>query len=151
MKSKFKGSKYERDLANKLWSLGFAVLRGCSSGSGVKKRYVPDIVAIRGNKVLIIEVKYRSRMESLKLSRDKLRKLSEFASRCNGEIYLAVKYKGRDWKFIELNNTNNDIVITVHDVESGLGLEELMSKLFNKPLLDFISNESSESKDKICK
>ncbi len=43
--AKRKGSAHERALANKLWDMGLAVLRGgCSSGGGVRKRFVPDIV-----------------------------------------------------------------------------------------------------------
>ncbi|MFP3161245.1 MAG: Holliday junction resolvase, partial [Vulcanisaeta sp.] len=78
---KRKGSAHERNLANKLWDMGLAVLRGCSSGGGVRKRFVPDIVAMGPGFVLVLEVKYRSERNPIRIEEEKVSKLLEFAER----------------------------------------------------------------------
>ncbi|WP_243678979.1 Holliday junction resolvase [Vulcanisaeta distributa] len=101
------GSAHERALANKLWSMGgLAVLRGgCSSGGGVRKRFVPDIVAIGPGFVLVIEAKYRSERSSIRIEGEKVEKLLEFAHRARGgDAYVAVKYKGDDWRFLPITD-----------------------------------------------
>ena len=129
---------YERKLANLLWKYGFAVLRGCASGSGVRKRYVPDIVAIKNGKVLVIEVKYRKKTKTIRFSSEKLRNLFEFAKRANGIVILALKCPGFEWKFLELQYSENDLVIRVDEIlKNGLTIERLLSKLFSKNLMEF--------------
>ena len=132
--NKRKGVVYERQLANLLWRLGFAVLRGCASGSGVRKRFVPDIVAIKNGKVLVIEVKYRKKSKIVRIEREKLRNLIEFTKRAQGIAYLALKVPGREWKFYQLpENENQDFVIKVDEVlKNGLSIEQVIAKLFNK-------------------
>lgn len=101
-KPKRKGSAHERKLANELWDMGCAVLRGCSSGGGVRKRYVPDVVAICGGKILVFELKYRGKPATVKLERDKTVKLLEFSRRCGGRAFLAVKFGKMPWKVVEV-------------------------------------------------
>jgi Holliday junction resolvase len=102
MSVKRKGSAKERELANLLWQKGCAVLRGCSSGGGVRKRYVPDIVAICRGKVLVFEVKYRSKYVPIRIEVEKLKKLIMFAERAGGKAYLLVKYGREPWKVLDI-------------------------------------------------
>jgi len=101
-KAKRKGSAYERKLANELWDMGCAVLRGCSSGGGVRRRYVPDIVAICGGKVFVFELKYRKEPTTVRLDDEKVAKLLEFSRRCKGRAFLAVKFGKMPWKVVEI-------------------------------------------------
>jgi Holliday junction resolvase len=101
MSVKRKGSAKERELANFFWERGCAVLRGCSSGGGVRKRYVPDVVAICRGRVLVFEVKYRSRYAPIKIETDKLEKLIAFAERAGGRPYILVKYGREPWKVLD--------------------------------------------------
>ncbi len=98
-----KGFRAERALANKLWALGFAVVRGGASGGGVRKRFVPDIVAMRNGKILIVEVKYRSKEEAIPIELERAKRLLDFAQRAGGEAFIAVKYGRREWRFIKLS------------------------------------------------
>jgi len=102
MSVKRKGSAKERELANFLWQKGCAVLRGCSSGGGVRKRYVPDIVAICRGNVFVFEVKYRSKYVPIKIEAEKLEKLIMFAERAGGKAYLLVKYGREPWKVVDV-------------------------------------------------
>lgn len=120
----------ERDLANKLWSYGFAVLRGCASGSGVRKRVAPDIVAIKDGKVIVIEIKYCTKVKNLRIKKKQLSKLIKFCKRANAELYIAIKYKGENYKFIKIDkdvNTSDDLVILKENVLlNGLSIEQLL-------------------------
>ena len=144
-KIKVKGVKYERELANKFWKLGFAVLRGCSSGGGVKKRFVPDIVVIYRGNVVALEVKYRSKPSNIYIEKEKLVKLLEFSERCGGKAFIAIKFKGYDWKFLEItqnliNSCNSDKVpISKDDVLSkGYTLNQFVSMIKNLNLSNFL-------------
>jgi len=134
---KRKGSTYERALANKLWSMGLAVLRGCSSGGGVRKRFVPDIVAIGPGFVLVLEVKYRSERKPVRIEEEKVSKLLEFAKRAGGDAYVAIKFKGDDWRFIPITE-NASIVVKPDDLDGAYTLEQLISKYVSRSLLDFL-------------
>ncbi len=87
-----------------IWGLQY--LGGCSSGGGVRKRFVPDIVAIGPpGFVLVIEAKYRSeRGGSIRIEGEKVEKLLEFARRARGDAYIAVKFKGDDWRFLPITD-----------------------------------------------
>jgi len=134
---KRKGSAHERNLANKLWDMGLAVLRGCSSGGGVRKRFVPDIVAMGPKFVLVLEVKYRSERNSIRIEEEKVSKLLEFAERARGHAYIAVKFKGDDWRFIPVTSKSS-IVIKPDDLNNAYTLEQLIGKYVNRSLLDFL-------------
>lgn len=136
---KRKGSAHERDLANKLWSMGLAVLRGCSSGGGVRKRFVPDIVAMGKGFVLVIEVKYRKEPTTIKIEGEKVRKLLEFAERAGGDVYIAVKFKKEGWRFIQIShNADGDLTIRPDDLVNAYALEQLVNKYVSKSIMDFI-------------
>ncbi len=118
MDAKRKGVRAERELANRLWNLGFAVIRGPASGSGVRKRFVPDLVAIRRGRVIILELKYRSREEPIQIKIDRILKLKEFSERAGGSAYIAVKYGRQEWRLIPIEKllTNIDNTGTKHVV-----------------------------------
>lgn len=136
---KRKGSAHERELANKLWSMGLAVLRGCSSGGGVRKRYVPDLVVMGKGFVLVIEVKYRAEPANIRIEAEKVRKLLEFARRSNGNAYVAVKYAREPWRFLEISDDiNGDFTIKPTDLSNAPTLEQLIAKYISKPITDFV-------------
>ncbi len=96
---KSKATRVENELANTLWERGFAVVRGPSSGGGVRRRYQPDLVAIKGGKVLVIEIKSRSGNSPIYLDSEQVLGLSEFARRAGGLALIAVRLRGGEWRF----------------------------------------------------
>ncbi len=101
MKSiKERGASYERKLAQELWDRGFAVVRAGSSGGGLRKRYAPDIVALKKGVVLAIEVKKTSSLP-LYVRSEQIEKLLEFAERAGALPLIAVKLPGREWLFVD--------------------------------------------------
>ncbi len=144
---KVRGVRYERELANMLWESGFAVIRGCASGSGVKKRFVPDIVAIRNGRTLVIEVKYRSKGDVIVVNQDRLRSMLEFARRASGTAYVAVKFQGEEWRFIEITHDvlERGLRLRRDDVlRSGLTLSQIINRLLSKPITAYGSNGEPE-------
>jgi len=139
--TKAKGVRAERQLANKLWQLGFAVMRGGSSGGGVRKRFVPDLVAMRNGRIIVLEVKYRSEEVPIPIERERLEKLLDFAKRAGGIAYIAVKYGSKEWKFIPVTallnqNTNTKYVYVMPEqVEKhGLTLRQLIEHELSKQI-----------------
>ncbi|MGC8543031.1 MAG: Holliday junction resolvase Hjc [Vulcanisaeta sp.] len=134
---KRKGSAHERALANKLWDMGLAVLRGCSSGGGVRKRFVPDIVAMGPGFILVLEVKYRSERGTIRIEEEKIAKLLEFAERAKGDAYVAIKFRGDDWRFIPVTNKSS-LLIRPEDLGNAFTLEQLINKYVSKSLMEYL-------------
>jgi len=141
-----RGFQAERELVKKLWDRGFAVIRAPASGSGARRIFYPDIVAIYHGKVFIIEVKYRSSGNPIYISRDKINKLLNFAKRANAQILIAIKIKSKGWYLAPLMSsciatsqgckidiTNNNII----------SLEDFINKTINDNLDKYLSSARS--------
>jgi len=89
---KAKGTRAENELANILWEEGFAVVRGPSSGGGSKKRFQPDLVAVREGAVIAIEVKARSDEGPIYIEAEQVLGLAEFARRAGGKAFIAYRF-----------------------------------------------------------
>ena len=133
MKPKSKASRLENELANFLWSQGFAVVRGPSSGAGVTKRYAPDLVAIKDGKILVIEVKSKVKDSPLYINSSQILGLEEFAKRSSGIPIIAYKSNRNNFKFHFLDKlelTGNSFKI--EKPEDGLDYESLIKLIFKK-------------------
>jgi Holliday junction resolvase len=125
------GKRYELELARKLYKYGFAVIRAPASGRKAKRFPYPDIVAIKHRNVLVISVKYRSKLGTIYVSQDELRKMMDFARRADGIAIVAIKVKELgDWRVIPLSNTSTSngsvdrVTITVDMVRNAKKLED---------------------------
>ena len=128
------GARLENQLANLLWGMGFAVVRGPSSGSGARRRFQPDLVAIRSGKILVFEVKRGHEGRPLYLRASQVEKLAEFASRAGGEAFIAVHIPWLGWRIHRLDSLErvSDARFKISNPESGLRLEVLVEMLFPK-------------------
>ncbi len=130
--SRQKGFHYERQLARKLWSLGFAVVRGPGSGGGSKEIVQPDLVAIKNNFIAAIEIKVRWSLGTIYVPKDKISRLSEFARRASGRAFIAIKIIDHiDWKFIPVEKlettANGNYKIKMESLREALTLNGLLS------------------------
>ena len=103
-----KGRRAEYQLIRILQERGWAVIRAPASGrrSGLRPGgpAYPDIVAVKSGRTLVLEVKYRSRMDTVYLHERQVRILRQWAERSGGEAYVAVKLAGwKDFKIIPLD------------------------------------------------
>jgi len=138
-----KGYSAERELVVKLWRMGFAVMRAPASGSKIKRAKYPDVVAIKSCRVLVFEVKSRSKLESIYIDEGQIRKLKEFADRAGGQAFIAVKISGDKWRVVGLEQleklNSNTYKVSREVLLSSKGLEELLRDLKLIPSLeDFI-------------
>jgi Holliday junction resolvase len=94
-----KGSRAERELVNKFWAEGCAVMRSPSSGSG-RKHPQPDILVSDGSDVLCMEIKATG-SDSVYLEKDEIKKLKKFCE-LFGDMavpLIAVKWDYQGWTF----------------------------------------------------
>ncbi|MEM1873103.1 MAG: Holliday junction resolvase Hjc [Acidilobaceae archaeon] len=140
----------ENELANILWSLGFAVVRGPASGSGVRRRFQPDLVAAKNGKILVFEIKRCSRDETaLYIESSQVLGLQEWAKRAGGEAFIAIRLPGGEWRIHDVG----DLEITkggnfkLKDLKKGVRLRDLLERIEpkSKSLTEFLeSYDSSE-------
>ncbi len=144
-KPKRRGTIYENELANILWERGFAVVRGPSSGGGVRRRFQPDLVAIKNGVVLVFEVKV-ARQGPLYIDGDKVRNLAEFARRAGARSFIAVRVIGEGWRFHEvegLEKTGGGNFKIAKPL-AGLKLRDLLALVEGWPrLTDFMEEPES--------
>jgi holliday junction resolvase Hjr len=95
-----KGANFERSLVNKFWENGFAAIRAAGSGSAPQP--IPDVTAIRGSRVIILECKTTSK-DSFRLDKSDVDKLRIFLDRADCEAYIAVKFDREKPRFFPLN------------------------------------------------
>ncbi len=103
-KAKAKGTRVENELANLLWEMGYAVVRGPSSGAGVRRRFQPDLVAIKAGKVLVFEVKTYRGGGPLYIPRHQVDGLKDFADRAGAHAFIAVRLHGGGWRLHRLED-----------------------------------------------
>jgi len=138
-------TRLENELANLLWEMGYAVVRGPSSGSGAKKRYQPDLVAIKNGVVIVIEVKKGRRGKPLYIPARQLKGLREFAKRARALVVIAVRLPGAEWRIHKLD----DLSLTprgnakIEAPETGIRLEIFDELLFPKhrKLVEFVRDD----------
>jgi len=143
-KWKSRGIRVERELARKLWSKGFAVVRGPASGARAKHLYYPDLVAFYKGRIFVFEVKYTSRSNNITLRTSQLKKLKEFKNRSGGEAYIAVKQPGRDWVLINLDDIrySNDTKYVTIKLENHISLEYFINTVTNIELGEYIEEKN---------
>lgn len=132
--AKRKASRAENELATILWNMGYAVIRGPSSGGGVRRRFQPDLVAIKNGVVLVFEVKTGSEGEPLYIESSQVVGVQEFARRAGGTAYIAVRFKGGEWRFhpIETLEVTRKGNFKIEEPRAGLRLRDLEEKHFPK-------------------
>ena len=94
-----KGTDAERELLQMFWDHDFAALRG--PGSGVSRNPCPDVLAGNGEKYFALECT-SSTSDYVHLTHDEIVKLVTFAQKFGAVPYVAVRFEGRDWVFLDI-------------------------------------------------
>lgn len=142
MKAKrVRGYGAERELVRKLWRLGFAAIRGPASGAKVKHSVYPDVVAIRNGLVLVFEVKYRRKPETIYISQRQITKIIEFARRAGGIALIAIKIgELGEWRIVpvdQLEVSNNMFRISREVIESSPKLHDYLLAMITRKLTSY--------------
>ncbi|MBN1160042.1 MAG: Holliday junction resolvase [Candidatus Diapherotrites archaeon] len=98
-----KGANAERELLHLLWKNGFAVVR--AAGSGGITVPCPDVMAIKGDKKIVIECKAWG-AQNLSIKKSQIDDLVEFASRAQSPLIIAWKITGKGWQFLNIRDFN---------------------------------------------
>ncbi len=95
-----KGANFERSLVRAFWDNGFTAIRAAGSGSAPFP--IPDIIAMKDDRVIILECKTTAK-EAFRLDKMDLEKMRLFKERANCEGYVAVKFNRGKPMFFPLN------------------------------------------------
>lgn len=126
---KAKGTAAENELIHKFWETGdWVCIR--VAGSGSTQFPSPDILASRGDKKLVMEVKVVNSDKKYFLGQE-IRDLQYFAQKFGAEAWVGVKFKENQWFFTptsELKETKSEnYVCSLIDMKrSGFNFEELI-------------------------
>jgi Holliday junction resolvase len=95
-----RGYRYELELQARLFGLGYSTMRAPASGKGGK----PDVIAVRKGKVVVFEVKVRSKPRDIYINKVEVERLKAWADRAGAEAYIAVRLLDPpEWKLIPLD------------------------------------------------
>ena len=115
-----KGANFERSLVRAFWDNGFAAIRAAGSGSAPFP--IPDLIAAKGDRVIILECK-TSAKESFRLDKHDLEKLRLFRERADCEAYVAVKFNRGKPMFFPLDLISG---MKISKGDTSIGFETLL-------------------------
>ena len=114
---------------HKFWANGWACIRVAGSGSS---RYPsPDLLAGNNLRKLAIECKLVKNMGKY-FSKEELGDLKEFSNKFGAESWIAIKFKGFDWFFLNLED--------LKETEKGFTISFEQSKLKGLDFKQLIEN-----------
>jgi len=127
---KQKGTYAERELVKMLWERGFACVRAAGSGSGPLPS--PDVVASNGKTTLAFECKFFS-SDYVHLDYNQIAQLVEFSQKFGADPWIAVRYEGKDWRFLDMARIRrtpgeNFKVSKSFAYEDGKSFDELLER-----------------------
>lgn len=124
-KNKSRGVRAEYEVKKVLIENGYFVFSKRVSQSG------PDVIAIKGKKVIIMEVK-STKLSSIKIKNSQIKSLLDTAAEMSKKTvllpraFLAVKFSSKEvgWTFISIENQINEDKIIRKEQENLLGLSK---------------------------
>jgi holliday junction resolvase Hjr len=127
--SKIKGTNAERELIRAFWGNGWAAIR--SAGSGSMHFPSPDILA--GNKIRRLAIEVKATKETKKyFSEEDVKQLLNFSEYFGAEPWLAIKFPGAFWVFVnpeDLEKTKENYVFNRENAKiKGLSFDELIGQ-----------------------
>ncbi len=124
--SKFyeKGVRFERDLVTRFWDNGWAAVR--AAGSGTVSFPVPDVLAVKGGRVILVECKV-TKEDKMNFKKAVL-SLKKFGLIANAKAYLAVKFLRKEPCFFDIDDMIIDEKYTVSASDPCLSFEALIGQ-----------------------
>lgn len=126
---KGKGTAAENELIHKFWeSESWVCVR--VAGSGSTKYPSPDLLASRGDKKIVMEVKVVSDVKKY-FSRQEIRDLNYFAEKFGAESWVGVKFEGNQWFFmpaieLEMTKSENYVATLIDMKRKGFSFDEMI-------------------------
>ncbi len=128
-----RGIEAERELAQILWEKGWAVIRGPASGGGVRKRFQPDLVAIKDGIILVFEIKTLSAPRPIYIDKRKFENIVEWSGRAGGKPVIAVRLPWKGWRIHEISKLEDvGSSMKLGDPLQGEPLDSFLNKILDK-------------------
>lgn len=118
-----KGASHERQLAKKLTSEGFEVIRAAGSGCNT-----PDLIAGRNGETFVFECKYSTK-KAVYIDKRQIDTQVVFAKKFGAKFFVAMKFKYIPWAFFEfseLKDTGKSYKVSKLEAKKGLKLRQLL-------------------------
>lgn len=94
-----KGTRTERELVNKLWEKGYAVMRSPTSGGG-RKHPQPDVLFSNGEITVAVEAKSSSKRR-VYIDKNEIKQLSEFCEKFGALGLIGLRFDYDKWRFLD--------------------------------------------------
>lgn len=126
---KAKGTAAENELIHKFWETNSWVCVRVA-GSGSSKYPSPDLLASRGDKKIVMEVKVVNDTKKY-FTGQEIRDLQYFASKFGAESWVGVKFAENQWYFIpsselEITKSENYVATLIEMKRKGFNFEEMI-------------------------
>ena len=144
-RARARGFRAERELARKLWDRGLAVIRGPASGSGARHVFYPDMVVMYNRKIAVLEVKARSKLETIRIDGGRASRLAEFARRAGAYLFVAVHVPGMGWRFVEVKPDDaslEGVRIAADTIAKGYTLDQFVSLMKAESIVKYVKGSS---------
>lgn len=126
--TKAKGTSAENELLHNFWENSWVCIRVAGSGS---TRYpAPDILASRGDRKIVMEVKVVNGVKKY-FTNQEILDLQFFASKFGAEAWVGVKFSENQWYFIptsELDQTKSEnyVIDLITMKRKGFNFDEMI-------------------------
>lgn len=119
-----RGADFERTLVTQFWSHGWAAVR--AAGSGTRKEPVPDIIAVKDGRVIVIECK-TTKKDRLSLTAA-IKQLNDFVTLSGGKGYMAVRFYRKRARFYPIDDLISRKNKTIHENDPYQSLDTVVGE-----------------------
>lgn len=125
---KAKGTAAENELIHQFWDNEWVCVR--VAGSGSTRFPSPDILASRGDKRIVMEVKVVNDVKKY-FTGQEIRDLEYFSQKFGAESWVGVKFAENQWFFmptseLETTKSENYVVTLIEMKRKGFSFEEMI-------------------------
>jgi len=119
-----RGADFERKLVTLFWGRGWAAVR--AAGSGTRKEPVPDVIAVKDEKVIVVECK-TTKKDRLSL-KSAIQQLAEFTKLSGGKGYIAIRFYRKHPRFYDLDELMKKKNYTIRETHEYLNLDTVLGE-----------------------
>jgi Holliday junction resolvase len=125
---KAKGTAAENELIHRFWDNEWVCVR--VAGSGSTKYPAPDLLASRGDKRIVMEVKVVNSTKKY-FTRQEVRDLEFFAEKFGAQPWVGVRFESNQWYFIptselEQTKSENYVIDLITMKRKGFEFEDMI-------------------------
>lgn len=125
---KAKGTAGENELIHRFWDNNWVCVR--VAGSGATQYPSPDLLASRGDKRIVMEVKVISDVKKY-FTRTQIKDLEYFAEKFGAEAWVGVRFEDDQWFFLptfelEMTKAENYVIDLITMKRKGFTFDEMI-------------------------